>query len=372
MSHYGLFKNSRGTLDLWVRGGPDQSEKQLTHFFQDTFAPSVSNNGRVLFKTQNYRTFVVVVPAEGGATRQVTTFQSETPGWDWSSKQISFTYGTWRRAIDDFHYPDIAQQIGVVRFNPGSLADKPDTIVRHSYSEDQGMSWSPNGKWIVFHTHADGTDDIWLKPADGSTPGVPLSIGGNETGWPRWSPDGRWIVVPSEIEEDHVTRSIMFLIGIDQETGKITVPRQQIQLDGFKPEATALAEWSPDSKQLVFESMIEPGKHGIFVVARDGGMPRKIHEFASDQFFSGASVSPDFEWVAFTAPANDGYFQLFRVTMEGGKVEQLTFDPSNKVQPALFARRQVDCIYGVQFSSPFLGTGRLSAFAPAAPYHRYL
>ena len=70
-----------------------------------------------------------------------------------------------------------------------------------------------------------------------------------------------------------------------------------------------VAEWSPDSKQLVFDSMIGPGKHGIFVLSRDGGMPRKIHEFTSEQRYSGASVSPDFKWVAFIAPANDGYFQ---------------------------------------------------------------
>ena len=81
-------------------------------------------------------------------------------------------------------------------------------------------------------------------------------------------------------------------------------------------------------------SVTEPGRKAIYVVGRDGGTPRKIHEFACDQLYSGLSVSPDFEWVAFIAPAPDGYFQVFRVPVTGGEAEQLTFDPTDKTHPS--------------------------------------
>ena len=53
-------------------------------------------------------------PAAGGPTRQLTTFQSETPSYHPTSPLIAFTYGTWRRIVDDAKYPDIAQEIGVI------------------------------------------------------------------------------------------------------------------------------------------------------------------------------------------------------------------------------------------------------------------
>ena len=40
----------------------------------------------------------------------------------------------------------------------------------HPPSEDQSLCWSPNGKWIVYHSHKDQGDDLYLVPADLSAP----------------------------------------------------------------------------------------------------------------------------------------------------------------------------------------------------------
>ena len=190
--YYGA-PNAHGTLDLWVRrvaGGP---ATRLTSFARDTYAPSVSRGGRLLFGTQDYRVFVAVVPSAGGLVRQLTAFQSETPSWSRDDRMIGVTYGTWRRIVDDAHYPDIAQDLGLVRADADTPAAAPASVVRASSSEDQGLDWSPNGHWIVLHSHANGLDDVWIQPANGSAPAKAISRGGFETGWPRWSPDGRWI-----------------------------------------------------------------------------------------------------------------------------------------------------------------------------------
>ncbi|MEQ9022484.1 MAG: hypothetical protein RLN82_06940, partial [Pseudomonadales bacterium] len=113
------------------------------------------------------------------------------------------------------HYPDIAQEIGYINFDITKPAAKPKVVVQASYSEDQGMCWSPNKKWIAFHTHADGTDDIWIQPNNDAGKGRPLSIDGHETGRPRWSSDGTWLVYTSQ--SNGIKR--IFTIGIDQETG---------------------------------------------------------------------------------------------------------------------------------------------------------
>ena len=138
--------NERDRLDLWSRDLNTGESLRLTSFTGDAYAPSISPDGDVLFKTQDYRVFIAVAPAAGGATKPLTTFMSETPSWDWKSEQIAFTFGDWRRVTDDINYPDITQHIGIITVDEESPAAAPHTIVRQSYSEDQGMQWSPNGR----------------------------------------------------------------------------------------------------------------------------------------------------------------------------------------------------------------------------------
>ena len=65
-----------------------------------------------------------------------------------------------------------------------------------------------------------------------------------------------------------------------------------------------------------------------------GGRPSFVHRFATEHDFPGLGIAPDGRQVAFTAPAADGYFQIFRMPIAGGDPVQVTTDPSHKSQPA--------------------------------------
>ena len=177
----------------------------------------------------------------------------------------------------------------------------PDRIVRRSHFADQGMHWSPNGRWIVYRSHAGGTDDIYLVPArDTSSPRL-VSAAGLETGWPRWSPDGRWIVFPNYTRDaSGARRSSLYVIPVDQETGE-TLPQRTVDMGYFRHDALQ-AEWTPDSERLVFEAAEGAGRKALYVVAREGGTPERLHEWATDQVHSGISVSPDGEWSLTSLP----------------------------------------------------------------------
>ncbi|MEQ9425238.1 MAG: hypothetical protein RJQ09_12515 [Cyclobacteriaceae bacterium] len=323
--------NDRGVLDLWKKDLHAKEKEQLTSFSRDSYSPSVAVDGSVMFKLQDYRIFIAKVSGDGGPIQTITSFQSEIPYWHPSGEEISFTYGTWRRVMDDTNYPDIAQNLGVVATDRISPADEPEQTIRASYSEDQGMSWSPNLKWITFHTHADGTDDIWLMPADDASKGKPLSKGGYETGWPRWSPDGKWIVCNTAYSSDRINK--LFLIGIDQESGKITSAQKQLIPKGLEAGSFTDSQWTSNSKNLVIEYVVDENHKEIHMIPLDGGEGKLIHSFESDQLYSGIGLSNDDKWVAYIAPDDNGNFQVWKVSIDGKEVKQVTFDPTDKAHP---------------------------------------
>ena len=329
---YAAGANDGGTVDLWALGLGDGRAGRVTSFSRDTYAPTVTRDDSVLFKVQSYRTVVARVPAAGGIARAAATFQSETPSWDPTGRFLGITFGTWRRVVDDAKYPDIAQDTGIVEVGEMAPADRVTRVVHASASEDQALCWSPNGKWIAFHSHKDQSDDVWLRPATGEAEPRRISFLGRgaEVGWPRWSPDGRALLFTGTDRAAH--RNVAYVVGVDQESGE---PAGQ-------PNAIAInttgdvqhAEWLPDSRRIAVLIKESPGQQQLGIARREGGELQVIHRFASEHDTSGLGISPDGRELAFIAPAPDGFFQVFALSFAGGAPRQVTTDPSNKTQPA--------------------------------------
>ena len=90
---YAASPNASATMDLWAIPAAGGRARRLTSFSRDSYAPSVAADGAVVFKVQSYRTVVAVMPAEGGPSRTLAAFQSETPSWDPTGRWISY-HGT--------------------------------------------------------------------------------------------------------------------------------------------------------------------------------------------------------------------------------------------------------------------------------------
>lgn len=325
---YAAAANSRGFVDLWRVARATGTAVQLTRTTRDSYGPSVARDGSVVYKTQEYRTHLG--EWRDGAVRPLTTFQAETPWWHPTLPLVSMTYGTWRRQIDDAKYPDIAQDVGVLDLSAGLPADRPSQVIAESDSEDQGMAWSPNGKWIAFHSHREMSDDVWLRPTDGSQPDRRITTLGRgaEVGWPRWAPSGKTLLLDGT---NRAGESVMFTLGLDQDTGQVTVALQELAASGFE---ITHGEWLPDGQRVVAIAKEGPGRHAVLLMPAAGGAAQVLHRFDTEHDFPGLSVAPDGSAFTFVAPASNGFYQLFRRGLTGGTVEQLTFDPSHKTQPA--------------------------------------
>ena len=340
--------NDLGMVELFVADVKSGRTRRLSNFSRDAYAPSISADGTVVFKVQSYRTHLADIAFEGGVTRQLTTFQSETPSYHPTRPLIAFTFGTWRRVVDDAKYPDIAQEIGVVDVTQPVPASKPTEILEDSDSEDQAMTWSPNGRWIAFHTHKEMSDDVWLRRADGQGTDKRITFLGRgaEVGWPRWSPDGNTVLLNGARKNDGA--SVLYTIGVNQDTGATTSELREIKVSGISGEM-GHAEWMPGSTSVIALVKEGPGRHAIVTVPAAGGRATLVHRFESEHDFSGLGVSANGRVVAFAAPAPDGFFQIFVKALGqptppvhpngqsppvGGPAVQLTTDPSHKTQPA--------------------------------------
>ncbi len=232
-----------------------------------------------------------------------------------------------------------------------SKSQAVEHTVQSSTSEEQGMCWSPNGKWVTFHSHFGPSDDLWIEPADGSQPSRQITRDGHETGWPRWSPDGKWLVYPSHVNDRPKAR--IYVVGMDQETGTVTQPQEEVPLEGFTQHAMQ-TEWMPDSETLVFESAGPPGKKAIYTVPRTGGTPRLIHRWDSEQHYSGIGLSPDGRWGRLRGTRPKGLLPDLSRARDRWQAGADHLRPHGQDPTILLPQRGPYRLYGLQLPVPIL------------------
>ena len=93
------------------------------------------------------------------------------PDWSPNGEQILFV-----------SHRDSSQEIYVMRKDGTNLTN----LSNNEATDNQG-SWSPDGRFIIFISDRAGQDDLWIMDADGSRPTKLLSTG-NTLNWGWWQP----------------------------------------------------------------------------------------------------------------------------------------------------------------------------------------
>lgn len=300
----------------------------------DDFYPVIA--GEFLYWTHNdYRDEIVVVPAVGGDTRVVVA-GAQIPYWSPDGKALAYTLGGWR--IADWA---LNLDAAVLPVDDSIRATSPARPIVEGYHEDFTPAWSPDGRWLAYHSHRSAapvpgyaspgsTDDIYLR-----RPGAPMSTEirltdwGWEVGMADWSPDGRRLVFDSWDRGGPAGVARPWIVTLDTATGRLADRRRLSLPQGAA--ATLLASWSPTGEEVALVVREAGERQALWIVSVDGPTSRKITEFQSSTY-GGLDWTPDGQSLIYAALA-DGRMQLFRVGRAGGAPTQLTRDAADLIHP---------------------------------------
>jgi hypothetical protein len=300
----------------------------------DNSDPAIAG-GSLYWARNVIRDSIAAVPIGGGESKDVIV-GGEVPIWSPDGKKISFAFGGWRLA-------DWALNLdaGYVLVDADANRTSARFTIVSGYHEDFPAAWSPDGKWIAFHSHrskvpvpdyasAESTDDVYLRLADDpDAPEIRLTDFGWETGPAFWSPDGRKLLFGSWVRGGAPGINKLWVLDIQPVTGAVQGVTQ-LPLSA-EIHSASWSAWSPDGKEIALEDNRGGEDRAVWVVHSDGSHAEKLLDYKGTTY-GGIDWAADGKSIIYSGLAGDK-LQLFSVPRAGGAPTQLTHDAGNLMHP---------------------------------------
>jgi Tol biopolymer transport system component len=247
--------------------------------------------------------------ADGGRLTQLTKNPSigedrlaYDPSWSPNGKRMLFTEVLCHYCSSDIHV----------------MSSKPApgrAWLRHKIGQGAHPRWSPSGKQIVYVGMSGG---INVMRPDGSHRRLIAKSGLTDDG-PSWSPNSRRIVFT---QQETATRWRLYVVRTDG-TG--------LQALRSGPLAAVNPSWSPGGGRIAFAQQQRSGRWQIVTMRLNGsGRTRVSNGRASDSF---PVWSPDGRRLAFVRQQGNTT-AVFTMSANGGGVRRASPPSMNAVQPA--------------------------------------
>ena len=386
-------------LDVYVKLIGAGTPLQLTTDPADDISPTWAPDGRHLafLRRSASEDGIFIVPALGGPERRLGRTESSLSRQGWAQCRMSWSPDGRFLAVVDQATPADGYGIFLVSVEDG---EKQRLTSAPPSSADFSPAFSPDGKTLAFiRSSGLSSEDIYLISAQGGTPRRLTADEGRITSL-TWTADGREIVFPSNRgggsslwrvpisggtpervsvtgqnayspaisrQGDRLAYNVSFLdsniwrMGTTNAGDRQTSPTRlisstrqdhspQISPDGtriafvsdrsgsdeiwlcasdgshpvqltfFGGAVSGTPRWSPDGRHIVLDAR-PAGNADIYVVSAEGGKPRPVTLEPSHDTM--ASWSRDGRWLYFCSNRSGGY-QVWKVPAAGGEAVQVT------------------------------------------------
>ncbi|MBD3415037.1 MAG: hypothetical protein GF421_11475 [Candidatus Aminicenantes bacterium] len=294
----------------------------------------IGMSGNTLYWTE-IRTVLSVglLSFDGGDISTLVNDHAFDPVWHPKGNKISYSYGQFR--LMDF---PMNWDIGSIELDGSLHSESTGYIEVGGFHEDMLPMWSPDGQFFAFHSHRspfpvssyreDGsTDGIWIKDTANDSEKLAVNMG-YETAMCDWSPDGKKLVFTTIAPEDHLHKAWICELEHTKSGSHSIKPLLKEDLEG---DVLAVS-WSPLKHEIAIEEDLGGFKRVIWIADLADGSKRKIVEYTCMPRWGGLDFSTEGEYLIYAAFANE-HHQLFKIKLDDLANTQLTYQEQELFHP---------------------------------------
>ncbi len=309
-----MFVSDRSeTPQIWLLPTDMGEATQLTDLSTGVADPRWSPDGQsILFASDVYPEW----DEDDQVNQTINEGLSEGPLQAHMADSLLFRHWNAYRDGQVTHTLCVDVESGEIRdLTPGSYNSPP-----FSLGGDAGYALSPDGRELCFVSKrvpnpAESTNnDVFVVTVDG---GEPLNITAANKAYDgdvQYSPNGHYIAYRTQRIPGY--ESDRFRLAIyDRKTQKTTVLTEQYDNN------IASYVWAPDSQSL-YAVTEERGYAPLYQVQVPSGAMHKIDQVNA---LAGVTISPDGQWLVYSDRRVGRPTELYRASVQGKTVEQLTF-----------------------------------------------